>query len=258
VTVYGAARAYQVAFSYRDFAAEVDVLLRWFGEHARPAGTVPERVLELAAGPADHARELARRGIGAVALDLSPEMCAHAREQAARLPVEVVEADMTAFDLDRPVDLSALLLSSDCHLLDLDAFVGHLNSVARALRPGGLHILEMTHPADHFSTDGMTASQWEASDGGLTVRARWGAPGDQFDAVTQVAQRSVQLRVTDGSGAEQVIDDVLPERLWTATELAAAVQLSGAFDMVACYGSYAGVPLGHEKAWRMMPVLRRR
>lgn len=248
---------YQVAFSYRDIAAEVDVLLGWFGRHA---GGVPGSVLELAAGPADHAREFARRGIAATALDLSPEMCHYASAQAVAdgVPLEVVEADMTAFDLGREVELAVLLLSSDSHLLDLDAFVGHLESVARSLRPGGLHILEMTHPKDHFSTDGSTRAEWEATDGGLTVAARWGADGDPFDPVTQVARRSVELRATEGGGSGQVVRDVLAERLWTATEVTAAVRLSGAFDVVAWYGAYSGIPVTHQKAWRMIPVLRRR
>ena len=248
---------YQVAFSYRDVPAEVDVLLDWFGRHA---GGRPGSVLELAAGPADHAREFARRGIAATALDLSTEMCRYARERAAAegLPLEVVRADMAAFDLGREVDLAVLLLSSDSHLLDLDAFVGHLESVARSLRPGGLHILEMTHPKDHFGTDGSTAAEWEGSDGELTVAARWGADDDPFDAVSQVTQRSVELRVTDGGGTGQVVRDVLPERLWTATEVTAAVRLSGAFDVVARYGAYSGIPVTDQDAWRMIPVLRRR
>ena len=53
---------------------EVDALLRWSGKHHEP----PSTVLELAAGPAEHARDLARRGLQATALDLNPAMCAQA------------------------------------------------------------------------------------------------------------------------------------------------------------------------------------
>lgn len=255
--IYGNARAYQVAFSYRDVPAEVDVLLGWFERHT---GGAPGAVLELAAGPGDHAREFGRRGVGATALDLSPQMCRYARDQAAGagIRLDVVEADMSAFDLGRQVDLSFLLLSSDAHLLDLDAFLGHLDSVARALRPGGLHVIESTHPKDHFGTDGVTLAEWEAESGGLAVNARWGGDGDPFDAVTQVVRRSVRLEVTDADGTASTIEDTSFERLWTTTEIEAAVRLSGAFDIAAWYGAYSDLPVTAPTAWRMIPVLRRR
>ncbi|MGH3380572.1 MAG: class I SAM-dependent methyltransferase, partial [Actinoallomurus sp.] len=66
--IYDHPQAYELACSFRDVSAEVDVLRRW-ADGAR-------HVLELAAGPAEHARWFARRGVAATALDLSPAMCA--------------------------------------------------------------------------------------------------------------------------------------------------------------------------------------
>ena len=61
-------------------------------------------VLELAAGPAEHARELARRGLRATALDWSAAMCGYAAGQAkaAGVPLDVVEADMRDFRVAAP------------------------------------------------------------------------------------------------------------------------------------------------------------
>src|SRR6266478_5249084 len=56
--IYDEPEFYEVACAYRDVPAEVDALLRWSGKHHEP----PRSVLELAAGPAGHARNLARRG----------------------------------------------------------------------------------------------------------------------------------------------------------------------------------------------------
>ena len=67
--IYAAARYYDIAFAYRDFAEECDFLIRAAALHL---GRDPSSVLELAAGPANHAIELARRfGTGAVAVLLS-------------------------------------------------------------------------------------------------------------------------------------------------------------------------------------------
>ena len=81
--IYDHPQAYELACSFRDVSAEVDALRRWAAE-ARD-------VLELAAGPAEHAREFARRGVAATALDLSPAMCAYARRRGEGLPLEVVQ-----------------------------------------------------------------------------------------------------------------------------------------------------------------------
>ena len=57
--IYDEPEYYEAACAYRDVPAEVDALLRWSGKHHEP----PRSVLELAAGPAEHARDLARRGL---------------------------------------------------------------------------------------------------------------------------------------------------------------------------------------------------
>ena len=60
--IYDDPELYQLACAYRDIPAEADALLAWAGQHLRAARATPASVLELAAGPAGHARELARRG----------------------------------------------------------------------------------------------------------------------------------------------------------------------------------------------------
>ena len=98
--LYGDPALYELAFSYRDVASEIDVLEAWY---ERRVGRPPRRVLEVAAGPGAHALEFARRGAAVTALDASPTMCEHARRGAARegLAVEVVEADMVSFRIPR-------------------------------------------------------------------------------------------------------------------------------------------------------------
>jgi SAM-dependent methyltransferase len=257
--IYDEPEFYQAACAYRNVPAEVDALLRWAGAHRRPDAGPPRSVLELAAGPAEHARELARRGLSATALDLSPAMCGRARDlaKAAGIELTVVEADMREFSLPGPVDLAITMLNSLCHVLTLDDMLAHLGCVARHLRPGGLYIAELAHPADFLAAEHRTSSEWntEVSDGIVSVR--WGAH-DQIDPVTQIISEHVSVTYHKRGGSVRTVTDVVPNRFWTGTEMVAAIRLAGGFTIVASYGDFdADVPVDAVEAWRMILVLRR-
>ena len=84
--IYDEPELYELACAYRDIPAEVTALQAWCVTHH--TGRVSS-VLELAAGPAEHARELARRGLRATTLDLSAAMCSYAAAQAKAAGVDV-------------------------------------------------------------------------------------------------------------------------------------------------------------------------
>ena len=257
--IYDEPEFYEVACAYRDVPAEVNALLRWAGKHRAPDTGLPQSVLELAAGPAEHARNLARRGLEATALDLSPAMCARARElaEAAGIQLTVVQADMRDFSLPGGFDLAVTMLNSLCHLMSLDDMLRHLASVGRHLDRGGLYIMELAHPADFFAAERRTSSEWSTEVGGGTVSVRWGAQ-DQIDPVTQITREHVSVTYHKRGGPVRTVTDVVPNRFWTATELTAAVRLVGGFDVVARYGDFdSDLPVDAADAWRMILVLRR-
>jgi SAM-dependent methyltransferase len=139
-SIYDAALGYEIAFSYRDVAAEVDALLRWRGNR-------PTAVLEVAAGPAAHAIECARGGMRATALDLSVAMCerAVANATAAGVTLNVINADMRDFETSYGVDLAFCMISSISHIPTLDDLVAHLTAVRASLNPGGYYVIEGSH-----------------------------------------------------------------------------------------------------------------
>ncbi|MFF5077039.1 class I SAM-dependent methyltransferase [Actinoplanes sp. NPDC000266] len=234
--VFDAVEAYRVAFGYRDISAEADVLCAWFARHR---GGSPGQVLEVASGPGDHALEFARRGASVTALDLSPAMCAAARERAraAGLAVDVVRGDMTAFRLAGRFDLVLLLLDSASLLLTDEAMGAFLGRAAEHLVPGGLLVVDLA--------SGGAPPDWTVVSDGTAVRTQWGSPQDIYDPVTRVEQVRVRMTV----GAELVVDEIVPARRWRSAELPA---LTSAFDMVARYDSMTG------GTGRDIPVLRRR
>ncbi len=244
--IYDHPQAYELACSFRDVSGEVDVLRAWAGDAAE--------VLELAAGPAEHAREFARRGVAATALDLSPAMCAYAREHGDGLPLEVVRGDMTRFALGREFPLVITMLDSTAHLMTLDAFVAYLGCVRDHLAGDGLAVIEMSHPADRLGDTPRVSNSWTVEKDGLRARVRWGEPGDELDPITQIVRDHVTIAIEGG----EVIQGVVPYRFWTATELAAAIRLAGGLAVEAQYGDFdTDVPLGARHAWRMITLLRR-
>jgi len=258
--IYDEPEFYEAACAYRDVPVEVSALLRWSEKH-RVATAGPLRaVLELAAGPAEHARELARRGLDATALDLSPAMCARAGDLAAAAGVSlaVVQADMRDFSLPGRFDLAVTMLNSLCHLLTLDDMVQHLASVARHLVPGGLYVAELAHPADYLSAERRTSSEWSTDVRDGTVSVRWGGGRDEIDPITQVTREHVSVTYRKRGGAVRTVTDVVPNRFWSVTEMAAALRLAGGLVLAANYGHFdADSPVDAPEAWRMILVLRR-
>jgi SAM-dependent methyltransferase len=258
--IYDEPEFYEAACAYRDVPGDVDALLRWSEKHRIAAAGPLRSALELAAGPAEHARELARRGLEATALDLSAAMCAWAKDAAAAAGVSlaVVQADMRDFSLPGRFDLAISMLNSLCHLLTLDDLVEHLAAVARHLVPGGLYIVELAHPADYFTAERRTSSQWSSDVDDGTVSVRWGGRTDTIDPITQITKEHVSITLRRRDGAVRTVTDVVPNRFWTATELAAAFRLAGGLVLAAGYGDFdADSPVDAAGAWRMILVLRR-
>ena len=244
--IYAAPAAYELAFGYRDFTAEVSALAGWA---AAVSGRPPASVLELAAGPAWHAIEFAARGADATALDIS------AAERGVALAV--AEADMRDFSLGRRFDLAITMLDSTTHLLELDDMVAHLGAVSRHLSDAGSYIIEMSHPADYLTPDRRTVAEWSVADADRRVSVRWGGSGDSIDPVTLITRVSVTMDYVAGDADRVTIEEVQPTRFWPPTELAAAVRLAGGLTVAGRYGSFDGVPPGSPAAWRMITVLRR-
>jgi hypothetical protein len=236
--IYDDPEIYQIACAYRDIPAEAHALLSWAGKHWELDGA-PQSVLELAAGPAEHAIELARQGLRATALD-------------------TIQGDMRDFVLPAPVDLALTMLNSACHLFTLDDMVAHLAAVAANVVPGGLYIMELAHPADYLTQASRTSSEWTIEKDGLTAEVRWGGPLDAIDPVTQVTREHVTISVTYTDGIKRTVTDVVPNRFWTATELTAAITLAGGLSVAATYGDFDDTtPVDAPEAWRMVLVLRR-
>jgi SAM-dependent methyltransferase len=85
-------------------ALQAKFLMGAYRQHAEPGGKL-RTVLELGCGPANHAIQLAKRGVQAWALDANPHMLQYAAQKAAAAGVSgvsgltTVQGDMTDYTI---------------------------------------------------------------------------------------------------------------------------------------------------------------
>ena len=255
-TPYSLPEIYDIAFTFRDYYKAVDFLQE---AASRVSLREVKSTVELGAGPAQYAREFARRGVTAFAVDRLPEMNEYARELCAResLTVKFVEEDMRSFRLPQKVDLAICMMATFHCLLTNDDIVQHLNAVADNLVKDGLYIIEMNHPRYAFNTGSSTQNKWEMERGGIKVQPDWGSDAE-FDPLTEIDSGTVIFAVTqDGNTEEHSFTEQW--RDITSGLMQALIELSGKFKIAATYGDLSlDIPFDNaKKAWRMVLVLRK-
>jgi len=257
--IYENPRLYDLAFSFRDIAGECDGVLALARAHgiARVGS-----VVEIACGPGHHLREFARRGLECVGVDISPDMLGYAKVlcKADGVSARLLRADMRRFRLTRRVDVALCLFDSFTHCTSDADGVAALRAAARALRPHGLLILELTHPADYFDEGhSRTLGRWVERHPDVVVRARYDT--SERDAVdeTYVATMTIDAAYRDGRAPKRIVSRQL-HRMWLRGSISNIVARNGDFDVVGWYGDLSTrVPLSMSlDAWRMVVILKRR
>jgi ribosomal protein S18 acetylase RimI-like enzyme len=257
------AALYDAAFGYRDYDAERDFLLacsRRFG------GRDVRRVLAWSSGPGRHLEAFGDAGVAGIGTDASAAMIAYAQRIAGSrggsLEARFVRAALDERpDVDppvAPVDLSFVLLSS-IHLLTTPAaMVAHLHVAAELLRPGGLHVIEATHPAD-LTLSGVNHTEWTEVRGDTTVDARFRMHIDRITADRVVPVTLEVMRTTGKKGASA--PRFKQEDRWFIPDVAGwRAILSGVPELrlAATLGDFnVDVPYEHTAAWRLILVLQK-
>ena len=249
--VYAQPLYYEVAFSFRDIPREVDC----FEECIRRFSRIRvRRVLELACGPAPHLDELARRGFAYVGVDSSPEMLGYAarRATAAGTVAEFIQASMIDFALQEPADFAFVALGSlYAHsATELDC---HLDSVSRALQPGGLYLLDWCVQFGGEATGQTGGESWEIDRNGIRVRARvTAAPVDQ---VAQLQEETITLEVED-HGRTRTLTTTDLKRVIYPQELLRLIEARRDFSFVGWWNDWdLSLPLDQVKLGINRPIV---
>jgi len=252
---YDDAHAYDVAFSYRDVDAELAFLLR---AAQVELGREPKSVLELASGPGYHAVKAAQKGLRAIALDLSAPMVERAHVKAKEAGVEIagIVADMADFTVDQPVDVAVNLLTSISYLLDVTTLHNHFKSVAAALNPGGVYIVENNHPNDFWNREHFVPSRWTMKQGDVEVFTSWIDEPPAIDIGRQTYTVACRTEVTE-RGQTRVLKDQATLRMLWPQELRAYGAAHG-LRLAHFYGAFdERIALDDAKAWRTLAVFVR-
>jgi SAM-dependent methyltransferase len=116
-----------------------------------------QRILDIGAGPGRHSVEFAHRGLNVVAIDISPDFAALARNRAreAGVSVSVFEMDAQSLPFEEEFD-AAVSLCEGAFGLGLDD-LKILRGLSRSLKPGGRAAVgapNVFHVVTHLRGDG--------------------------------------------------------------------------------------------------------
>ncbi|MBI3297734.1 MAG: class I SAM-dependent methyltransferase [Elusimicrobia bacterium] len=211
-------------------------------------------LLDVCCGVGRHALPLAARGLRVTGLDVSRPYLAEARRRArkAGLALELVRGDMRRMPFSSRFDAAVNLWTSFGYFASAAEDRAALRSIRRALKPGGLFLLDtinggrlayilrwqrsMELSGEHWTElpDGtLILEDPESVDGGRVLRTRW-----------------LFLR---GARREELLTRI---RLYTARRLTGLLRRAG-FEVLRLYGEMSQTPY-RERASRRLVVLARR
>jgi SAM-dependent methyltransferase len=234
IDIYRRAHYYDIVFR-RDVSSEIQFLMELY---RRSNGRLLRSMIDIACGPAYHAKAFAAHGIEATALDLQPEMIEFARSLDPDEPgnIHYLASDMRDYTLPAPVDLALNSFDSiDC-LATQDQIIDHFRAVARNLTADGLYVIEITHPRD-CSMWNYGNFQYRGERDGVSVVIDWAVNQPKADPLTQVIACEVVMTVVD-NGKPLTFRETARERFSTLQELSALARLSGAMSFEGAYGDF--------------------
>ncbi|MEM8950717.1 MAG: class I SAM-dependent methyltransferase [Pseudomonadota bacterium] len=235
-----------------DVAFYLDCALRYGGP-----------VLELGVGTGRIAWALAEAGHEVVGIDRSKSMLDAARRKGEKHAgavgrLDLVEADIGAFDLDQTFPLAIMPFSTFQHLASADQQRACLSCIRRHLAEDGRLVLDVFDPIlDACVPDAPTPNpDREAIDpvSGHVLRRR--SISRRNDPLSQTFVETFRLERIDGSGTLLESDDATHHLRWaTRQEMAYLFELCG-FAIEAQYSDFDSAPpaYGKRQIWIVKAV----
>jgi SAM-dependent methyltransferase len=132
-------------FSYEDFTEDIEF-------YDNVARAIDGPLLELGVGSGRVAIPLAKAGHDVTGIDNSPSMLAEARRRlktAGKLKgsLELIEGDMTAFELERRYGMVFVAACTFQHLLTTEEQIDCVRCAVASLIPGGIFAMSIRSPA---------------------------------------------------------------------------------------------------------------
>ena len=249
--IYNYPEYYDIAFSFRDIPAEVDV----FEDCIRSYAKIPVHTfLELACGNSPHMLEICNRGYKYVGLDINEEMLRYSRNKVSTpIEVELKKGDLCHFTLSAPVEFAFIALGS-LYVKDAGTLESHFRSMAQAIKKGGLYFLDW---CIYFNTSPTFEQSWEIERDGVVVQTT--VKGRVIEPVQQLYKEEITFEV-DAHGRKESYRGIDSKRLLYPQEFLLYVEHETEFEFVGWWNNWnlnESLP-GTVDISRPIVVLRRR
>ncbi len=240
---YRLARAYDIAFSDRNFVEECNFLewcLNTYG-NLNESEIQQKSYLEIACGPANHARIFAKWGWQTAGLDLSPSMIEYAKEKDSEAGVSTKYycENMIRFSCEEKFALASNPLESISHILTNDDMVNHLRCVSESLVKGGVYVIEGTHPRYFFPDD--EPNRWTSYDNDIEIELLFGSPDDEYNHVSQVWNVTTGITLKKNGRILESTRNISHHRWFLHQEFDLLIRLADCFSSVHYFGN-ANIP----------------
>ena len=230
--LYDSPKYYEIAFAWRDIKAEVDLFERCFREYS----DIPvNSVLEICSGNSPHLVEIAKRGYEYTGLDLSRKMLDYSTGKAkeAGIKADFIQANMVEFDAGRKFDFAYIMLGSLFASGTREVY-SHFHSVARALKKGGLYLLDWCVQFEPtWETKG--SSDWEMERDGVKVKTT--VSWDPINLARQTFKETIVLDVDDNGKTTQVSGTNVHRAIYPQ-EFRRMMDLSKEFEFVGWWNNW--------------------
>lgn len=239
MSVYKKVKYYDIAFNYRDIKEESNFFIELYEKFT---GKSLLSFLEVAAGPARHTIEFAKKGISAGALDLEPAMRTYALDKARKndVSIDYYLEDMSKFNLDKKYDLIVNLLDSLPYVLNIEDAFTHFESISNTLNSKGIYFIELMHPRNVLKgelKEADTLSEWEAKEEKVKLNIQWGNDKDYFDPVTLISNVSVKIDYND-NGEKGTIEETHKLKAYFLSEIKAIIHTLPELEILDVLGSF--------------------
>ncbi len=251
---------YDLIFSVRNYQKEIAFIEKNIATFSK---IKVKDILDIACGTGNHIIELAKLGYDVWGFDISKEMIDYIKSKIVNkfTNVNLFVADMSSFDVPVKVDLCINMFNSFSCMLENNQFYSHLESVSKALKSGGLYIVELSHPYQCWISQSIKEKQkcnldsWSVSRDNISIKAEvW---HDPFDAETQIEKSGeLILDIEEGDKKFKIVHKE-PSRIIFPQEFKMLIECSKNFEFLKWYGDFDFKKLDRN-SYKAIAVLRRK
>lgn len=222
---YDAPKYYEIAFSFMNVKRQIDSFEKIIKKFSK---IKVKTFLDVACGPSLQLREIAKRGYGAIGLDLSNEMLKYLQKKAneKKLKIQTIKADMYNFKLDKKADFAYILLGSLTPKSN-ENLLSHLNSVASSLNKGGLYLIQ-NHMFEYQSALSKPQT-WVMKNDGIIVKTTYNAKMKNIPG--QIIQENISLEIND-NGKKRKFSHKKDLKTISPQEFKLLVEKNGKFEFI--------------------------